>query len=181
MRTVAEVTRILDDEAVIRSEGGSANPAVPEDRRLEAMIGCFTQCQDFLDELQVDLAVDNHGVVTNDGAIITALMKRLDHPRIGSNLDTMNFRWFGNDVAACNAIYADLAPYVKHVHLKDGMGARENYQGRALGDGEIDLGWALDCLRKAGYAGAYAAEYEGPETAGGVGYAKCLSWMKEHV
>jgi sugar phosphate isomerase/epimerase len=181
MRKVAEVVKILDDEAVIRSEGGWEKAGVPKERWGDAMFECFARCADFLDEIGVDLAIDNHGTITNDGTVLLPLLKRLEHPRIGSNLDTMNLRWFGNGVESCNNLYKELAPYVKHVHLKDGFGARSEYKGAALGDGEIDLPSALASLRAVGYAGVYAAEYEGPEIEGGVGYAKCLQWMKAHV
>jgi sugar phosphate isomerase/epimerase len=181
MRRVAEVVKVLDDEAVLRSEGGWEKPEVPQEKWGEAMYACFSRCLDFADELNVDIAIDNHGTITNDADLLIGLLKRLDHPRVGANLDTMNFRWYGHDAAACNAIYEKIAPFVKHVHLKDGVGVRKEYKGRALGEGDVDLEWALRCLRAVGYSGAYDAEYEGPETDGGVGYAKCLAWMKAHV
>ena len=36
-------------------------------------------------------------------------------------------------------------------------------------------------IKEAGYDGVWTAEYEGPEAVGGVGYAKCYQWLKEHV
>lgn len=181
LRNVAEVTKTLDGEAVIRADGGWEKTGVPQGAWSDAMYECFARCQDFIDVLEVDIAIDNHGTITNDGDLLLNLLKRLNHPRIASNLDTMNFRWYGHDLATCNRIYENLAPFVKHVHLKDGTGARDEYEGHALGDGEIDLEWALGCLRSVRYGGAYSAEYEGPETAGGVGYAKCLAWMRDHI
>ena len=51
----------------------------------------------------------------------------------------------------------------------------------ALGEGEIRLGNMLEHLRKAGYDGAWTAEYEGSEAAGGIGYEKCYRWLAQHV
>ncbi|MDR3710998.1 MAG: sugar phosphate isomerase/epimerase [Capsulimonadaceae bacterium] len=181
MKKVARVVRILDDEAVVRSEGGFDKDAVPREKWSSALYECFARCRDFLEEQQVDLAVDNHGTVTNEGDLLIALLKRLNSPRIGSNVDTMNFRWLGHDIATCNRFYKELAPFVKHVHLKDGTGSRESYKGAALGEGEIDISYATAQFEAAGYKGAYAAEYEGPEIAGGVGYTKCLAWMRAHI
>ena len=65
--------------------------------------------------------------------------------------------------------------------LKDGKGSRENYKGAALGEGDIHLDHAVACLRKAGYDGAWTAEYEGPEAEGGVGYEKCYKWLQTNV
>lgn len=181
MRSVAEVVKALDDEAVIRSEGGWEKMGVPQERWGEALYECFARCVDFAEELDVHIAIDNHGTVTNDGNLLLGLLKRIDNPRFGSNLDTMNLRWYGHSIEVCNNLYRELAPFVKHVHLKDGVGVRADYIGRALGDGEVDLHAALAALADAGYQGVYSAEYEGDEVEGGVGYAKCLRWMKATI
>ena len=181
MKKVATVVRLLDDEAVIRSEGGWEKECVPREKWGDTLYECFARCIEFLAAQQVDLAIDNHGTVTNEGDMLIALLRRLDCPHIGSNLDTMNFRWLGHDIATCNRFYKSLAPHVKHVHLKDGSGSRENYRGAALGEGEIDLKCVVSCLSDAGYGGAYAAEYEGTEIVDGVGYVKSLAWMKAHL
>lgn len=181
MKQVCRLTRILGEEAVVRSEGGAPKENIPRAKWLDALTDCFRRCLDFVDEMQVALAIDNHGYVTNDYTILLALLQRLNHPLIGTNLDTMNYRWYGHDLQVCKRIYELMAPYAKHTHFKDGFGSLADYRGAALGGGEIDLQYALDCLKKAGYNGVYCAEYEGPEAAGGVGYAKCYHWLKEHV
>ena len=183
MKTVCELARELGEETVVRSEGGAYKDEIPEgdDKVWDAMHECFARCVPFLDELGVSLAIDNHGLVTNEGDKFIALLNRLDHPRLGSNLDTMNFRWWGNNIETCNRYYEQLAACVLHVHLKDGFDSRENYKGQALGEGEVDLQHAVNVLNAVNYNGVYAAEYEGPEAEGGVGYAKCAQWMKENL
>lgn len=181
MNKIAVLTRVLHEDAVVRSEGGQPKDDLAPEKWWDAMYECFTRCVPFLEETGVALAVDNHGYVTNEGDKLAALLDRIDHPLIGSNLDTMNFRWWGNDVETCNRYYELLAPRVLHVHLKDGFGVRKEYRGQALGEGEINLQHALECLRDVGYKGVYAAEYEGPEAAGGVGYDKCAQWMKANI
>lgn len=181
MKTVCELTRVLGDNTVVRTEGGAPKEELSVDQQWHGMTECFSRCIPFLDELGVSLAIDNHGLVTNEGDRLIAMLNSIDHPHIGSNLDTMNFRWWGNNVETCNRFYQELAPRVLHVHLKDGFNGRENYQGQALGEGEIDLHHAINCLKEAGYNGVYTAEYEGPEAADGVGYRKCAQWMKENI
>jgi sugar phosphate isomerase/epimerase len=180
MRRICGLARILGTD-VIRAEGGAPKDSVPAERWLEAMHGCFARCVPFLEELSIGLAIDNHGLVTNDGELLHALLQRVNHKLVGTNLDTMNFRWFGHDLPTCNRFYEMLAPHTLHTHLKDGSGSRENYKGAALGEGEINLQHALDCLRQAGYQGVYCAEYEGPEAQGGVGYRKCFAWLKANA
>jgi sugar phosphate isomerase/epimerase len=181
MRRVGLLAQILCDEPILRSEGGAPKDDVPRELWGDALYECFARCTDWADELGVTLAIDNHGIVTNDGDLLIALLKRLNHPRIGSNLDTMNFRWADNSIENCNRFYAELAPFVKHTHLKDGSGAFKEYRGAALGEGEIDLQHALTCLKNANYNGVYLAEYEGKETEGAVGYRKCIEWMKANI
>jgi len=181
MAEVAVLSQILCDEPILRSEGGAPKDDVPQGRWGDALYECFARCAEFIDAMGVTLAIDNHGIVTNDGDLLIGLLKRLNHARIGSNLDTMNFRWAGHDVATCNRFYREMAPFVKHTHLKDGFGSFKEYRGAALGEGEIDLAHALQCLKDVGYDGVYLAEYEGKETAGGVGYRKCFEWMRANV
>lgn len=181
MERVCGLARILHEDADVRTEGGAPKDAVPAERYLEAMYGCFARCVPFVERLGVGLAIDNHGLVTNDGDLLYALLQMVNHKLIGTNLDTMNYRWFGHDLATCDRFYKMMAPHTLHVHMKDGFDGRENYKGAALGDGEIHLQYALDCLREAGYNGVYCAEYEGPEAAGGVGYAKCAQWLQANL
>jgi sugar phosphate isomerase/epimerase len=181
MERVCRIARILNPDAVIRTEGGNPKDEVPKEKYLDAMFACFSRCIEFVAETNIGLAIDNHGYVTNDGDLLYALLQKVNHPLIGTNLDTMNYRWYGHDIATCNRFYEMMAPHTLHAHLKDGFDSRENYKGAALGEGEIDLQHALACLKKAGYKGVYCAEYEGPEAEGGVGYRKCANWLKANV
>ena len=165
----------------IRTEGGRPKPEVPEARYVEAMGGCLKRCVPFIEEHGIKLAVDNHGPVTNDGDLQVAIFELVGSKNVGSNLDTMNYRWFGHDLATIDRFYKIVAPYVFHTHMKDGTGSRANYRGAALGEGEIHLDVAIKCLRDVGYDGAWVAEYEGPEAQDGVGYAKCCQWLKANL
>ena len=178
MKRVCELAKILGTDT-LRTEGGSPKDSVPEGKWAEAIIGCLIPCKEFIEPMGIKLAVDNHGWVTNDGDLQLEVFGTVGSPNVGSNLDTMNYRWFGHDLATIDRYYKQLAPYVLHTHLKDGTGSRENYRGAALGDGEINLTCAIECLVDAGYPGVWCAEYEGPPPTG-EGYAKCLAWMREN-
>lgn len=180
MRRVCELAHILDEEAVVRTEGGMMKD-IPEEKWGDAIYACLARCLDFVDEIGVGLAVDNHGMVTNKEGLLIDVLGRIDHPLIGANLDTMNYRWFGHSLEECDRFYQAIAPHVLHVHLKDGFGACDNYVGAVLGDGEIHLQHALYSLKSAGYNGVYCAEYEGADLQDGVGYAKCFQWLRENV
>lgn len=167
---------------IVRSDGGwNRGDQVPEDQWDGMMLEAFKRCAEFLEEYNVRIALDNHGVSTNDGDWQLSLIERVGSQRLGVNLDTMNYRWFGHDLDKIDHFYDILAPHVFHTHMKDGTGSRQNYKGAALGDGEIHLDHALKCLHAVGYNGAWTAEYEGPEAEGGVGYEKCYGWLVDNV
>jgi len=166
---------------VIRTEGGWKKDAVPPEKYEEAIAGCLRRCVPFIEPAGIKLAVDNHGHVTNDADLQVRIFRAVGSPNVGANLDTMNYRWAGHDLATIDRYYELIAPYVFHTHMKDGTGSLANYKGAALGEGEIHLHHAIACLRKVGYDGVWCAEYEGPETAGGVGYAKCCAWLRANV
>ncbi len=178
-RRIAELTKIMDCD-IFRTEGGRPKDEVPEEEHAAAIIKCVTATLPVCEELNVHLAIDNHGVVSNDYELQLEVFEAVDSEYLGANLDTMNYRWFGYEVDKLPEIYAAIAPWTKHTHMKDGHNARPDYQGAALGDGEIPLDVALSELQKAGYDGAYCAEYEGSED-GDIGYRKCLDWMRENI
>jgi len=179
MKRIIGLANILECP-VIRTEGGSPKESVPEDRWVEAMAGCLKRLVEFAEERDVVFAVDNHGYCTNDGDRQLALIKAVGSDRVGVNLDTMNYRWFGHDIPTINLYYEILAKHTFHTHLKDGFDSRQNYKGAALGEGEIDLAHAVRCLKEAGYDGVWCAEYEGPPPTD-VGYRKCADWIRRNV
>ena len=179
MRRICGLARILGTD-VIRTEGGSPKEQVPPNRWAEAIAGCLTPCREFIEPMGIRLAVDNHGHITNEPQVQLEVFRRVNSPNVGANLDTMNYRWFGHSLEALRDIYPRIAPHTFHTHLKDGTGSREHYVGAALGEGEIDLVWAVECIKQAGYAGVWCAEFEGRgDTA--TGYTACLEWMRRHI
>jgi sugar phosphate isomerase/epimerase len=183
-RRVCEIIPLTGTD-IVRSDGGwNRGGKVPEDLWDGMMLEGFQRVAEFLEVLNVRVALDNHGVSTNDGDWQLSLIERVGSPRLGVNLDTMNYRWYGHSLETIDRFYEILAPHVFHTHMKDGTCSEPrggNYKGAALGEGEIHLDKVIECLRGVGYDGAWTAEYEGPEAEGGVGYEKCYTWLKEKV
>lgn len=165
---------------VIRTEGGRRKPEVALEKECDAMAECLKRCTDFIERDGVYLAVDNHGHVTNDGDLQLRLFRKVGSPNVGANLDTMNYRWMGHSIEACNRFYDLIAPYVFHTHMKDGRGSQREYVGEALGQGEINLQHALKALRRCNYKGVFCAEWEGRGDKA-AGYAQCLAWLKANL
>ena len=180
MKKVCRHARILGTNT-IRTEGGAPKESASPGKWVEAISNCLKRCLDFAEKDGMFLAVDNHGLITNEKGILPAIFEKVGSRRVGTNVDFMNYRWFGHDAPAVLEIVREVAPHAMHTHVKDGVGSRQNYKGQALGDGEIPLLECVKALKDAGYRGAWCAEYEGPEVEGGVGYKKCLDWMKKHI
>ena len=179
MKRICGLARILGTNT-IRTEGGQPKDEVPDEKYAEAIAGCLTRCMEFAEPDDMVLAVDNHGYVTNDGDLELEIFQRVGSKHVGANIDTMNYRWAGHDLETIDTWYEKIAPYCLHTHMKDGTASGKDYVGAALGEGEIHLQCAVDCLRKAGYDGVWCAEYEGKEDPL-VGYRKCFEYLKTHV
>lgn len=179
MQRICELARILGAPCV-RTEGGTPKDEVPEEYWIPAIVGCLLGCLDFVEEMGIILAIDNHGWITNNVDVLLTILETVDSPLVGTNLDTMNYRWFGYPTEALPYIYERVAPWVKHTHLKDGTGTRKEYKGCALGEGEVPLQAAVAALKAVGYQGVWCAEYEGPRDTAAEGYRRCLEWIRDN-
>lgn len=180
MQRVAGLAKILGTD-LLRIDGGWPREPAPESEWLRAVVDGLKSCLDFAETGNIRFALDNHGITTNKAEFQLAVLSQVSSPRLGLNLDTMNYRWFGHDLATIDRYYELVAPHVFHVHLKDGHGSRETYVGTALGEGEIHLEHAVTTLKSAGYQGVWCAEYEGPRTESADSYRRCLAWMQTHI
>jgi len=179
MQKVCDLAQILGTKT-IRTEGGRPKDSVPQDRWVEAISTCLTECVEFAEPLEFRLAVDNHGLVTNDADRQVAIFEKVGSKSVGANMDTMNYRWFGHDVETVNRFYDLIAPYTLHTHMKDGFGSREKYVCMPLGEGELDLKRAIKALKRAGYDDVWCVEYEGREDPA-TGYRKGLEYLRKQA
>ncbi len=179
MEKVCDLAGILGTNT-LRTEGGRPKDSVPESQWVEAISMCLTACLDFVEDRDFYLAVDNHGLATNDGDRQVAIFERVGSKHVGANMDVMNYRWFGHDLETVYRFYDLIAPFTFHSHMKDGFGSRENYVCMPLGEGELDMERAIDALKKVGYRGVWCVEYEGKEEPA-VGYRKGLEYLRAHI
>lgn len=87
--------------------------------------------------------------------------------------EAVGSRYFGVLYEPCNLLsigvdyrsaFDTLAPYIVHVHVKDGRRKADgSFERVHLGDGEVDPVWVVAALEGIGYEGDYALEYEIPE------------------
>jgi len=120
----------------------------------------------------VQLGIENHGVQGNDPAFLQQVIKRVGDERLGVNMDTGNFYWYGNPIDKVYEILESVAKYTKHTHVKNIRYPEETRnQQREIGweygkyvspiyEGDLDHGKVIQILKEADYDGPLTIEDE---------------------
>ena len=128
--------------------GGEPGDRIAFDRALNLMSSVLPVAI----AMNVKLAIENHGGLSGDPAVLVELVQHFHSPHLGVCLDFGNF---DGDPKDFGKSLGSLAVCAIHVHAKS----------RAFGsNGEetkIDYRLCLDTLKSAGYDGAISIEYEG--------------------
>tara|TARA_A100001391_G_scaffold178244_2_gene142595 strand:+ start:92 stop:997 length:906 start_codon:yes stop_codon:yes gene_type:complete len=149
---VAAAKQWIDRAAVlgaphVRFFAGTAKDLNEDTNRLDEAIAALNECAAHAATQGVFIGVENHGNLT--AANMLEIMRRVDSPWIGINLDTGNFH--------SETPYADLAacaPYAVNVQVKASM---KTPAGKIY---PADLPRIGDILKDSGYQGYVILEYE---------------------
>jgi sugar phosphate isomerase/epimerase len=110
----------------------------------------------------VILGLETHSGLSTKAANIIAILRGVDSPYAGCNLDISNFRENPYEqIQAC-------LPYATHAHIRDFYGERKQ---------PLDLDRVWQLFAQSGYKGFLSVEYEGEEDAM-TGVPKLVSKMK---
>jgi sugar phosphate isomerase/epimerase len=140
------------DAPVIRIFAGQKKKDQTEDEAVALAIEGIKASLPYAIEKGVTLALENHGGITATPDQLLRLVKGVDSPNFGVNLDTGNFH--GADP------YADLAriaPYAVNVQVKTEISPAGKKKA------EADLSREIAILRDAKFSGYVVLEYEAPE------------------
>ncbi|AGA30095.1 sugar phosphate isomerase/epimerase family protein [Singulisphaera acidiphila] len=140
------------DAPVIRIFAGTVAKGDDEAKAVERAIDGIKASLPYAAERGVSLALENHGGITATPGQLLKLVKAVDAPNFGVNLDTGNFH--GEDPYAD---LAELAPYAVNVQVKTEISRKGQKKE------EADLAKVIDILRTARYSGYVVLEYEAAE------------------
>lgn len=121
---------------------------------------------------------ENHGFFAQDSERVEQLVRAVGHENFGLLADMGNFLCADESPAKA---FGRIAPYVRYVHAKDfivrdgerpdpGEGffqtrAGSRLRGTIVGHGDVPVRSCLAVLKRAGFDGYVALEFEGPEDA----------------
>ena len=110
----AEAAKFLGCHSIrvnARSEGSY-------DEQIELAADGLRRLAEFGDNISINTIVENHGGLSSNGKWLSAVMEKVDHPRIGTLPDFGNFRLDGEEWYDRYQGVRELMPYAKAVSAK---------------------------------------------------------------
>ena len=135
----------------IRVFGGTVPDGIDEDDAAGWVAEILKRAADYAAARGIVLGLENHGGITSRAERIIEIVETVDHPNVGINLDTGNFRSEPYDQIEMCLPYAVNSQF--KVHIRDERG------NPSPSDWERIVGM----FAKAGYRGYMALEYEAAE------------------
>lgn len=136
----------------------------------------YLEATKYAEKKGISTSVENHGFFVQDSLRVEKLINKVGHANFGALLDVGNFLCADEDPVYAAGI---LAPYIKHVHVKDfhvksGMGPNpgdgffqsrgKNYlRGAIVGHGNVPVDQCVSIIKSSGYDGYLSLEFEGLE------------------
>ena len=134
----------------IRVFAGNARKGVSQKEAEKNFLECYEECLELAGEKGIFLGLENHGGIVSEADALVRIMKAVDSPWAGINLDSGNFHTtdpYGD--------LAKIAPYAVNVQMKVSL-KRKNAKEKE----PVDLPRLLKILRTVNYQGWFTLEYE---------------------
>ena len=125
------------------------------DDQIELAADGLRRLTEFGDTLRLNTIVENHGGLSSNGKWLSAVMERVDHPRVGTLPDFGNFRIEGDEWYDRYQGMKELMPYAKAVSAKSHEFDSNGNETKS------DYYKMMDIVLDAGYKGFVGIEYEG--------------------
>jgi sugar phosphate isomerase/epimerase len=132
----------------LRVFGDQVPPGATPEQGIEWVAETMKSACEYAAKKGIILGIESHFGLTAKAANVIAILKRVDSPYAGCNLDISNFPENPYEqIEAC-------IPYATHAHVRD-------YYGNPHTPLDLERVWSI--FAKAGYKGFMSAEYESDE------------------
>jgi sugar phosphate isomerase/epimerase len=174
----APVSRIFGGSLGEKARGDPAAKAQGRQRILDGLGAVVKDAE----KCGLVLAIENHGGLPCTGEEQVDVIRAVNSPSLKATIDVGNYlegdqeAHVGTRVAASQAAYIHFKDFKKIPDASARFGRK--LQACVLGEGDVDLRACLDALKRAGYNGFVALEYEGTE-AETTGVPKSVAHMKK--
>jgi sugar phosphate isomerase/epimerase len=177
-RLKAPVSRIFGGSLPEANRGDESYRHAAWGRMIDGVAAAARQAE----KLGLMLGLENHGGLPCTADEQVRAIRNVNSPSLRATIDVGNYMSGGEEGHQATAT---VAPYAVYVHFKDNKKMPDaskpwgwNFQSCALGEGDVDLAACLEALRRGGYDGYVALEYEGVEDES-AGVPKCIALMKK--
>jgi sugar phosphate isomerase/epimerase len=136
----------------LRIFAGELPPGATVEQGVDWTVEVMKPASDYAGKKGITLGVEDHGGITQKAETTLEILRRVDSPYAGVNLDISNFL-AASDAEQYTQIEACI-PYATHTHIRDRFGDSHR---------PIDLERVWKLFAQAGYKGYMSAEYEGEE------------------
>jgi L-ribulose-5-phosphate 3-epimerase len=136
----------------VRVFAGNLPGGASEKQGIEWVVEAMKPACDYAAKRGITLGIENHGGMTARASTTVEILRRVDSPYAGINLDISNFEGKTDD-----EMYSDIRaciPFATHTHIRDLFGETK----RPI---DLDRVWRL--FAQGGYKGYMSAEYEAEE------------------
>ena len=136
---------------------GDLMPAPSDDVSLKMVVGNLVDIADYAKDKNVMPLIETNGFFAKTKSLGALFRKELAGENVGILYDIHHpYRFFNEDPAYT---IDNIAPFVRHVHLKDSVmdGKKVNY--KMIGEGNIPVAETVHRLNRAGYQGFYSLEW----------------------
>lgn len=142
-----EATELLG-ASHLRVFGGELPKGATDEQGIQWVVETMKPACDLAAEKGITLGIESHGGITSKATNILEILRRVDSPYAGCNLDISNFPEDPyTQIEAC-------IPYATHTHIRD-------FYGEPRKPLDLERVWKL--FAQGGYKGFMSAEYEGEE------------------
>lgn len=142
----------------LRVFGGQISGGLSRPEAIVQVADALRACARKAAHRKVTICIESHDDWC-DVKHLAAVMQRVDHPYVAVNWDIMH------PIHSCgysmDEAFQTIAPWIRHVHLHDGVKVDRKISFRPIGEGVIDHRRAVELLMGANYDGFLSGEWFG--------------------